>query len=199
MFDWLTTIIGAAGPLGVFGLMFLENVFPPIPSEVVMPLAGFETTRGSMTVLAAWIAGTAGSVAGAVLWFLVGARLGEDRMRRFVRRHGIWLTLDEADYDRALDWFRRRGVWAVGFGRLVPGVRTLISVPAGLAGLAWGPFLAATTIGSGLWVGVLLWAGRALGAAYDRVADWLDPITTAVLVGIVAWYLVRLGRGLMRR
>ena len=120
MFDWITSIVERMGPIGVALLMFLENVFPPIPSELVMPLAGFVAERGDFPLWRAIIAGSLGSLAGAVGWYLVGRKVGEKRLRRWVDDHGRWLTLSCEDIDKAKDWFDRHGGAAVFIGRLIP-------------------------------------------------------------------------------
>ena len=194
MFDWIVATMAQGGYLALGGLMFLENVFPPIPSEVVMPLAGFLSSEGTFSFPLVVIVGTAGSVLGATLWYYVGLWLGLERLRRFAGRHGRWLTISAADVDAATDWFHRHGTLAVLVGRFLPGVRTLISVPAGVARMPMAPFLLCTTLGSVVWIGALAWLGRVLHANYDRVAGWLDPLTWAVLAACVAIYLWRLVR-----
>lgn len=191
MFDWITGFVARGGYLGVFLLMLAENIVPPIPSELIMPLAGFTAARGQLGFVAVVIAGTAGSVLGALFWYRVGRRLGAERVKRFAARHGRWLTLSPADVDRAIARFGRRGATAVFFGRLVPTVRTLISVPAGIAGMPLPAFLAWTTLGTGLWTALLAGAGYLLQGQYGLVADYLDPVS-AVAVGLIAaWYLYR--------
>ncbi|WP_339950259.1 DedA family protein [uncultured Albimonas sp.] len=194
MVEWMTGVIEAAGALGVAALMFLENLFPPIPSELVMPLAGYvaQMHEGGAPALAAMIAGgVVGSVAGATLWYWVGLRIGAAGLKRFSRRHGRWLTLTPGDVDKADAWFDRHGGWAVLLGRLVPTVRTFVSVPAGVSGMRLWPFLALTTAGSTVWVSLLAGAGWALGREYEAVSAWLDPVATGVLVAIGAIYLYR--------
>ena len=195
MFDWIVETMGAGGLWAVAGLMFLENVFPPIPSEVVMPLGGFLAARGTLGLVGVVFAGTVGSVAGALLWYRIGRGLGADRLRALAGRHGRWLTVGPEDVDRAAGWFRRHGRAAVFFGRMVPGVRTFISVPAGVARMPLAPFLLYSTAGSLLWTATLAGAGLVLEAQYERVAGWLDPVTWAVIAGIVGAYLWRLARG----
>ena len=114
MFDWITSILQTTGYLGVALLMFVENVFPPIPSELVMPLAGFNAARGDQALWGMIAAGTVGSVAGALFWYWVGRRVGADRLKRLAAKHGRWLTLHPSDIDRVTDWFRRRGRIAAG-------------------------------------------------------------------------------------
>ena len=199
MFDLISGWIAAGGALGVFALMVLENVFPPIPSELVMPLAGFQSAEGTLSLGAVLIAGIVGSVAGALPWYYAGRWIGRERLRHLAERHGVWLTMSAEDVDGAIAWFDRHGGKAVFLGRMVPGVRTLISVPAGLADMALGRFLVLTALGSAVWVGLLTAAGYLLKAQYERVGAWLDPITTVIVIGIVGLYLFRLVRMLWLR
>ena len=155
MFDIITTWMSGLGHVGVAALMLAENVFPPIPSELVMPLAGYLSAEGQLWLPAAIFAGTIGSVLGALFWYYIGIWIGEERLQRFAARHGAWLTLSPKDVDSAGTWFRDYGWRAVFFGRMIPGVRTLISVPAGMARMPLRPFLIFTTLGSLIWTGLL--------------------------------------------
>ena len=194
MFDWLTGWIEGMGLPGVALLMFLENVFPPIPSELIMPMAGYLAADGRLPVVWVVAAGTLGSVAGAWGWYLLGRLWGRERFLAFIDRFGLWLTLSRADAETALDWFDRHGQKAVFFGRFVPGVRTLISVPAGLARMPTLPFLAITALGSFLWVLLLTAAGYLLQAEFHRVETIINPVSNAVIAGIVLIYLWRVWR-----
>ena len=191
MFDWITGLVQQGGYLGIALLMFAENLFPPIPSELIMPLAGFNAARGQLGLVGVILAGSLDSLAGALFWYAVGRRIGCPRLRRWAGRHGRLLTLSPEEVDRAYDWFQRRGGAAVFIGRLVPAMRTLISVPAGMARMPLLPFLLYSTIGTVLWTTLLTLAGYWLESAYDRVADYLDPATTAVLVAFGVFYLYR--------
>ncbi|EJW11976.1 putative alkaline phosphatase-like protein [Rhodovulum sp. PH10] len=191
MFDWIETFVGDTGYLGIALLMLLENVFPPIPSELIMPLAGFAAARGELGLAGVVAAGTVGSVAGALVWYFAGRWLGEDRLKRLAARHGRWLTVAPHEIDAATRWFRRHCGQAVLIGRLVPTVRTLISVPAGIAAMPLPRFLAFSAIGTGLWSALLAAAGYLLGARYGAVAAWLDPVTSAVLAALAVLYLYR--------
>jgi membrane protein DedA with SNARE-associated domain len=191
MADWITAIVEQLGYAGVFLLMLAENVFPPIPSEVVMPLAGFASASGQLSLGGVIAAGVLGSLAGAAFWFWVGARFGLDRLRAAASRHGRWLTITPSDVDRAVRWFERHGRKAVLFGRLVPAVRTLISVPAGVLGMGHRRFALYTTLGTAAWTGVLAWLGHRLGARYEDVSHWLGPVSNAVLAVLVIGYLWR--------
>lgn len=191
MFDWVVGTVERAGAAGVFLLMLVENLFPPIPSELVMPLAGFVASRGQLGIASVVVAGTAGSLLGALFWYGVGRYVGRERLKRFAVRHGRWLTLGPDEVDRAGEWFARRGALALFLGRLVPGVRTLISVPAGISGMPVGRFLAYSVLGTALWTGGLAYAGFVLGQNYGQVAGVIEPVGTGVLVMAVAAYLYR--------
>jgi len=194
MFDKVVEIVSAFGYLGVFALMLLENIFPPIPSELIMPLAGFVAARGELNFAGVIVAGTAGSVVGALPWYYAGAKLGQERVKRLAKRWGHWLTLSPEDVDAASRWLDRHGKSAVFFGRLVPAVRTLISVPAGIVGMPMMLFLLYSILGSLTWTALLALAGFVLESQYGKVADYIDPISTGVVVLFVLFYLYRLIR-----
>ncbi|AZZ47259.1 DedA family protein [Pseudomonas sp. MT-1] len=194
MFDKIVEIVSALGYVGVFLLMLLENIFPPIPSELIMPLAGFVAARGDLNFIAVILVGTAGSVVGALPWYYAGAKLGQKRMKHFAERWGHWLTLSPEDVDKASDWFDRHGKGAVFFGRLIPAVRTLISVPAGIAGMSMTKFLIYSTLGSLIWTALLALAGYLLESQYQKVSEYLNPVSTAIVVLMVLYYLYRLIR-----
>lgn len=191
MYDAIVWILAQLGGLGVFLLMFVENLFPPIPSEVILPLAGYWAAKGRASLAIVIVAGTLGSVAGAVLWYSVGRWIGTDRLKRFAAQHGRWLTLTPSEIDDVSTWFARHGQWAVLFGRLLPGIRTLISVPAGVTAMPAGPFLLWTTIGSATWTTVLVVAGYELAERYERIATFVEPVSNAILALAAVWYLWR--------
>ena len=190
MFDWITGVIARLGYLGVAILTFLENIFPPIPSEVVIPLAGFVAAQGDLRIGLVIVTGTCGSLAGAGVWYAVGRRIGEKRVRAWVDRHGKWLTLSATDVDRAQLWFRRHGNTAVLLGRLMPGVRTFVSLPAGFSAMPIGPFLLYSALGTAMWTAALAYAGVLLQANFTAVGDYLN-VVTSVLLGVLAIMLVR--------
>jgi membrane protein DedA with SNARE-associated domain len=191
MFDWITSFVEATGYLGIVLLMFGENIFPPIPSELIMPLAGFTAARGDLNVVLAVVAGTFGSVAGTTVWYFIGQWLGMERLKSFAAHHGRWLTLSPAELSQAEQFFSRHCGKAIFFGRLIPGVRTLISVPAGIVGMGLGRFLIYSTLGSAIWTGALAGAGYLLESQYEAVANWLNPVTNVIIGGAVLWYLYR--------
>jgi membrane protein DedA with SNARE-associated domain len=191
MFDIIVRLIIHVGYWGVFVLMFGENVFPPIPSELIMPLAGFSAARGQMNLWLVIAAGTAGSVLGAFFWYWVGRWVGRDRVRELASRHGRWLTLCPEDFDKANAYFDRHRGPAVMLGRMVPGVRTLISVPAGVAGMAVVPFLFYSTIGSLFWTALLGGAGYLLKEQYTLVEKWVNPVANVVVGVLLIVYVYR--------
>lgn len=191
MAEWVTEFVEGWGYWGIAFLMFLENAFPPIPSEVIMPLAGFSARRGDLSFVGVCVAGTLGSVAGQVPLYYLGRAWGEARFRRFVERYGRWLLLDTGDVDRASAWFDRHGMRAVLICRLVPGVRSLISIPAGIRGLPLTAFLAWSTLGMGVWATALAAIGSVLGRHYERVERYLGSASYVVLAAIVGTLVIR--------
>ncbi|MDP3071803.1 MAG: DedA family protein [Opitutaceae bacterium] len=191
MSEWIKSVIQGFSYPGIIFLMFLENVFPPIPSELIMPLAGFFSTTGELSLFGTIVAGTVGSVLGAVPLYYLGKYAGEERLRRWLDRWGKWVGLSARDLKKSRSWFDRHGAKTVLFCRVVPGVRSLISIPAGVAGMPIVLFLMFTTIGSAVWTAMLACAGRALGGNYDQVERVVGPISTAVMIGIVAVIVVR--------
>ena len=191
MFDWITGFVESSGYLGIALLMLAENVFPPIPSELIMPLAGFTAARGDLNIILVVISGTLGSALGTALWYWLGRQLGMDRLKNLAERHGRWLTLSPTDLDRAQHLFRRHSGQAVFFGRLIPAVRTLISVPAGIVRISVGWFLFYTTLGSVLWNILLAGAGYMLQTQYHAVSEWLNPATNIILGLILIVYFYR--------
>jgi membrane protein DedA with SNARE-associated domain len=191
MFDWIVRVLTQTGYFGVALLMFLENVFPPIPSELIMPLAGFTAARGELSLALVIVAGTLGSLSGAFFWYWVGRKLGRARVERFAARHGRWLTLCPPDIERAFDWFERHGGRAVLIGRVVPAVRSMISVPAGIAHMELQRFATYSALGTALWTALLTAAGYLLEGQYDRVGAYLNPVSNVVFGALVLWYLWR--------
>lgn len=191
MADWITRLIEQMGYLGIALLMFLENLFPPLPSEVIMPMAGFTAGKGELGIVGVLLAGTAGTLAGALFWYAVARRLGEERLRHWAERHGRWITLSPGDIERIDAWFGRHQHWAVPLGHLVPGIRTLISIPAGIFGMGLVRFVLLTLLGAGAWTSALGLAGYALGSRFEQVERYLGPASTAIMSAILLWYIYR--------
>jgi len=193
--EWALGIISTVGYPGLGLVMFLENVFPPIPSELVLPLAGWLTldSETGFTLLGVTIVGAIGSVAGAFFFYGLGKWFDEKRVRWLLQRFGKWFLLSEDDFDTALTWFDKYDEYVIFFGRMVPLVRSLISVPAGLANMNVGTFTAYTAIGTALWSFLLAFAGRMLGARWAVVSEFIDRYETVVIVVCVlavAWFVI---------
>ncbi|MEJ7686546.1 MAG: DedA family protein [Variovorax sp.] len=195
MADWIIGFLEQHGYLGIAALMMLENIFPPIPSELIMPFAGFVVARGTLDAAGVMAAGVAGSLAGTLPWYWVGQRIGRERVHRWIARHGRWLTVSTEDLDRAERWFERSGRYAVFLGRLVPGVRSVISLPAGLEQMRLAIFLLWSALGTVVWTGMLVALGFFLENHYDRVGRYVSPVSSILLGGFFAVYLWRLLRG----
>ena len=191
MDSWLTDLIEQSGYLGVAFLMFLETVFPPIPSEVIMSLAGFEASQGALTLPGVIAAGTAGAMLGNTFWYLVARAYGYERFKKLTERHGRLLTIQPDEVDKAHRWFDRWGAAAVGIGRIIPTARSLISVPAGLLQMSLSRFVFYSMVGTATWTAVLALAGYALGRAYADAEKYINPFATGVMVLIVGVYIYR--------
>jgi len=189
MTEWITSTIYSLSYVGIGFLMFLENLFPPIPSELIMPLAGFVVQQGKMDFTLVVLAGVIGTVLGALPWFYAGRLLGEERLKKLCDRYGKWLGISGEDISKSKNWFDRYGNKAVLLCRLVPGVRTLISIPAGIGNMNIIPFLIYSTIGTTLWVLLLTYAGFALGQNYKVVETYIDPISKVVVIVVVVAFV----------
>lgn len=191
MEQWINDIVGAFGYLGIFFLMLAENVFPPIPSEAIMPIAGITVGSGQMSFFLVVIAALAGTLVGNLPWYFVARAVGRDRFLQLVARWGKYAALKVSDVEAAIAWFDRHGGKAVLLGRMAPGVRTLISVPAGLAEMPFGKFILLSAIGSTVWIIFLVLIGIFLQANWHYVAAIIDPLGKILLVvavlGGIGW------------
>lgn len=194
MSDWIFRLIEGGGYWGVAFLMFLETVFPPIPSEVIMPLAGVVAARGQLSLPVVIVAGTAGAMAGNVIWFAAARALGYERFRGLIERFGRWLTLDWHEVQRVHALFDKHGNSIVFLGRLLPTVRSLVSIPAGMLKMRFVPFMIWSTLGSAVWTAALAVAGYVLRNRFGRVEDILGPLSIAVIGVVLLIYLYRLIR-----
>lgn len=194
MADWVIDVIGRLGYAGVALLMLAENLFPPLPSELIMPFAGFLAARGELNPFGVVAAGTCGSVLGALPWYWAGRKVGADRLKDLARRHGRWVALTPDEIDRGRRLFEEKGALVLVFGRLVPALRTVVAMPAGMARMGLAPFLLWTAIGSVIWTSLLTLAGYLLESQYERIEKWMNPVSTAIFALIALWYVVRVVR-----
>jgi len=194
MQDWIIGLVNTTGYWGVAFLMLLETVFPPIPSEVIMTVAGVSAARGNMHFGGVVAAGTAGAMLGNWMWFWLAIRFGEKRIHKLIDRHSRWLTLNWDEVERGQRLFRRHGSAIVLFARMLPTLRSLISIPAGLFGMSHRRFLVFSAIGTAGWSAALAGVGYFLGSRFADIERWLGPISTAIIALIVLAYVWRLWR-----
>ncbi|MBF7015214.1 DedA family protein (plasmid) [Novosphingobium resinovorum] len=191
MTEWITGIVEKLGYWAIALLMLLENVFPPIPSEVIMPLAGYTAADGGLNLALVILSGTLGTVAGAAFWWWLAGKYGERRLKALADRHGRWLTLSADEIDRIDDWFDRHGSWAIPLAHVVPGLRTLISIPAGMFGTRFARFIVLTTSGSAVWNSLLAGAGYLLGKQFSAVDRYLGPAGLGIMGAVLLYYIYR--------
>lgn len=195
---WVQDVIESLGYLGVAILVVVENLFPPIPSEIVLPFAGFVAQRGDAPVVAMILAATVGSVVGALILYYISSAIGPDRLRQFVVRFGKWFGVKESDLTRAEEWFDRRSTTAVLVGRCVPLIRSIVSIPAGFRRMKIVPFALYTFIGSAVWNIVLIGAGAILGDNWDAVVEYVG-IFQYVVIAVIGLALVRFAFTVIKR
>lgn len=194
MTEWIRQIMENYGELAIAFLTLIENVFPPIPSEVILPLGGFFVSQDKMTLLGVVIAGTVGSVVGAIILYYVGKLFDQEKLEDWADRHGGWMLLTSGDVKEAFSWFERHGKTAVFLARLVPGVRSLISIPAGAAEMKMAPFLLYSTIGTALWTWLLAFGGLQLGNSYQdlsQIIQWAGYAIIVLLVLSIIWWIIK--------
>lgn len=191
MANWILHLIEQGGYWGIAFLMVIENVFPPIPSEVIMGLGGISVARGTMEFWPLLVVGTIGSTLGNYVWFLAGDKWGYQRLKPLVDRWGRWLTMEWEDVEWATRFFRRHGQWVVFAMRFSPFLRTMISLPAGLAHMKHWKFLVFTFFGAGVWNAALIKGGTWLSGYFEEAQHWLNWAVVATVVFVVGLYLWR--------
>ncbi|AVU90394.1 TPA: DedA family protein [Listeria monocytogenes] len=197
METWITSIMADFGYIGIFVLIMVENLFPPIPSEIILTFGGFMTTVTSLNVVMVIIVATLGSVVGAILLYKVASYFGKERLTKIVLKYGRILRLKESDIERAENFFLKYGSWAVFLCRMIPLIRSLISIPAGMTKMKMSKFLILTTAGSLLWNTVLIGLGAMLGESWSEIVVFMDSFST-IIYSIIA-ILVVVGLGFFSR
>ncbi|KAA9007528.1 DedA family protein [Paenibacillus spiritus] len=198
MRSWITDFMEQFGYLGIFLMLALENVFPPIPSEVILPFGGFMTIESGLSIAGVTAAATAGSLLGAAILYGVGRLLDRHRLERLVEKYGRVLRIRKEDIGKAQAWFDRYGYWTVLFCRVIPLVRSLISVPAGMSGMKFAPFMLLTAAGSLLWNLVLVLIGAALGESWHHVSGFME-IYSGIVYAAIAGAILLIGYWFLRR
>jgi len=191
MHDFIIEAIAQGGYVGIFLLMAIENIFPPIPSEVIMGLGGVLVARGAMDFWLLLLVGTAGSTVGNYVWYWVGDKWGYQRLGPIIQKHGRWITLDFEDIERAVRFFQKRGQWVVFFLRFSPFLRTMVSLPAGLAHMSLWKFFAFTFAGSAIWNVLLIEGGRRLAPLIEKYETYASWSIIGLVALMLVWYLWR--------
>lgn len=194
MTGWVQEMIAQGGYFGLFLLMFAETVFPPIPSEVIMSMAGLQVAKGNLALSPAILAGSAGAMLGNIVWYILARALGMKRLKPLIDRHGRWLTMDWNEVDRGERWFMRHGYLFVCVGRMLPTIRSLVSVPAGLMRMRILPFVFWSSLGTIGWSAMLAIGGWILGTRFAEMEAWLSLAANLMLTVLGAWYLWRVLR-----
>jgi len=195
MRDWMIQVIEQFGYFGIAFMIFIENVFPPIPSEVVLLFGGFFAVKTDLIVPLVIFAATAGAILGAVLLYGIGLYLDVEQIEKWTKRYGKWIRLDIADVHRADAWFDKYGGWMVFFGRLMPVVRSLISIPAGMSNMPFLKFLLLSTAGTVIWNTILIYIGIRVGENWESILSYLDVYSYAIYgllaIGLIVFFIWR--------
>lgn len=191
MAEKVIEIVTAFGYPGIAVLLVLENLFPPVPSEAILPFAGFAAARGDLSFGMVVLVGTLASVAGALPLYFLGRLAGTERIEAWADRYGKWLTVSSSDVRQAREWFRQHGGVVIFVCRLTPGIRSSISIPAGLSNISLPVFLFYTTLAAALWTWVLTYTGFLLGQNYAAFKHYVDPVAYTVMGLLTLAFLKR--------
>ncbi|MBB6453354.1 membrane protein DedA with SNARE-associated domain [Salirhabdus euzebyi] len=190
MDNWLINIMNEFGYMGILFLIALENVFPPVPSEVILTFGGFITTTSNLTVMGVVISATAGSVIGAMILYGIGLQLSVERLEKIVERWGHILRLTKKDVRKADAWFDKYGPWTVFFCRFIPIIRSLISVPAGMSNMNLPLFLSLTTLGTFIWNIVLVNLGASVGDSWEEIVHYMELYSKVIYVAVAVLFVL---------
>ncbi|WP_088042404.1 DedA family protein [Bacillus sp. EAC] len=197
MQNWIIETMNSFGYFGIFLLIALENIFPPIPSEVILTFGGFMTTQSSLTKIGVIFYSTLGSIVGAIILYGIGTLLDVKKLERIVAKWGHFLRLTKKDIHKANDWFSKYGVWTVFFCRLIPLIRSLISIPAGMSRMNFWTFLLFTLLGSLIWNTILVYVGASVGASWKKIVEYMDIYSSiiygvlAIILGVFLFYFIK--------
>lgn len=189
--EWVLSIMEKLGYLGIAFLMFLDNIFPPIPSEIIMPSAGYTASKGELTLIGVIIAGSIGSIAAAMLLYWVGRKVPQPQLFKFIERYGKYIRIQVTDLEKALNWFNKHGHRIVFFGRMIPAVRSLISIPAGMSRMPFVKFMIYSSAGTVLWTSFLAYLGYHFSenqALMSAIMQRMSYFILAVVIIYIAWW-----------
>ena len=192
--DWVLSIMEKLGYLGIAFLMFLDNVFPPIPSEIIMPSAGYTAAKGNLTLIGVIIAGSIGSLLAAALLYWIGRKIPQQHLFSIIERYGKYLRIDVADLEKSLAWFEKYGHRIVFFGRMIPAVRSLISIPAGMSNMPFRKFMAYSAAGTIIWTTFLAYIGYHFGenpALMSAITQRIGYMILAIAMLYILWCLIK--------
>ena len=187
--EWVLSIMEKLGYLGIAFLMFLDNIFPPIPSEIIMPSAGYTASKGELTLIGVIIAGSAGSILAAMLFYWIGRKVPQQRLFQFIERYGKYLRIQVADLEKALTWFNKHGHRIVFFGRMIPAVRSLISIPAGISRMPFSKFMLYSSAGTLIWTSFLAYLGYHFSENQTLMLAILQRISYLIFA-LIALYII---------
>lgn len=191
---WITAVLESTGHIGIVFLIALENIFPPLPSEIILPLTGYLVSQNAISFIGALIASTAGSVLGGLLLYYLSRKLGEKRVYAFADSYGKFIGLSRQDIEKSIKWFQKHGGKLVFFGRIIPTIRSVVSIPAGLAKMDIKKFILYTAAGSALWNAILIGIGWSLGERWQEVQRYtkvLEYIVWGLIIFGVGWIIWR--------
>jgi membrane protein DedA with SNARE-associated domain len=199
MENWITDIIEQYGYMGILLLIALENIFPPIPSEVILTFGGFITTTTDLSIGGVIVSSTIGSVIGAIILYWIGSLIDMERLEKVVDKWGYILRLSRKDIHHAQTWFSKYGIWTVFFCRFIPLIRSLISIPAGMSRIHFGLFLLLTTLGTFIWNAVLINVGAAVGASWENIVLYMDMYSNIMYAALGVFFLLLVGMFMKKR
>lgn len=189
---WILNIMQQLGYLGIALLMFLDNIFPPIPSEIIMPSAGYTASQGELILLGVILSGSAGSIVAALILYWLGRKIPQPKLFALVENYGKYLSIKAQDVEKALCWFEQYGHYVVFFGRMIPAVRSLISIPAGMSRMHFGKFVFFTSLGTLIWTGFLAYIGFYFGENKALMHSLINRIGWILLVFLVIYIVYKL-------
>ena len=192
--EWVLSVMEKLGYLGIAFLMFLDNIFPPIPSEIIMPSAGYTASKGDLSLIGVIIAGSAGSLIAAIILYWIGRKIPEQRLFSFIEHYGKFLRIQITDLEKTLGWFNQHGHKIVFFGRMIPAVRSLISIPAGMSKMPFGKFMAYSAFGTIIWTTFLAFLGYHLSedqALMSLIMQRASYIILAIVILYIIWKMAK--------